>query len=227
MAAGTLVLSAWQPEIAPLEARAGRRRGFDSAAVGVGAVDAAAGAARAIAELRPARVIFVGTAGAYAGAAAAGAAAVIGAAVVAGELCAVSTAALRGDAYLPAPFITRATSTRALAAALRRAAGGGRAMAVACPLAITRAAALGRRIAAATGAGLENLEAFAVARAARAARVPFAAVLGIANRVGPQAHAEWRANHRAASAAACAVVLSFLDLTAAPATRPSPRPRRR
>jgi purine-nucleoside phosphorylase len=219
MPGGTLVLSAWQPEIAPLDGRARLPRGLRTAAVGVGAIDAAAGAARAIAELRPARVIFVGTAGAYAGAAAA-----VGSAVVAGELAAVSTAVLRGDGYLPAPLVTRAASTRALAGALRRAAGGGPAVTVACPLAITRAAALGRRIATATGAALENLEAFAVARAAGAARVPFAAVLGVANRVGPRAHAEWRANHRAASAAACAAVLAFLN---AESTRPSRRPRRR
>ncbi|HSZ80968.1 MAG TPA: hypothetical protein VLA14_01740, partial [Polyangia bacterium] len=80
---------------------------------------------------------------------------------------------------------------------------------VACPLAITQATALARRIAT-TGAALENLEAFAVARAAAAARVPFAAVLGVSNVVGPRAHAEWRANHLAASRAACHVVWSYL-----------------
>jgi len=81
---------------------------------------------------------------------------------------------------------------------------------VACPLAITRTAALARRIAA-TGAALENLEAFAVARAAAAARLPFAAVLGVSNIVGPRAHAEWRANHLAASRAACHLMWTFLN----------------
>ena len=219
MAARTLVLSAWQPEIAPLEARGRLPRGLRTATVGVGAIDAAAGAARIIAELRPRRVIFVGTAGAYPGARLA-----IGSAAVAGELHAISTAVLRGDGYLPAPFVTRLASERALARRLRRAARIVPTVTVACPLAITRAAALGRRIAAATGAALENLEAVAVARAAAAARVPFAAVLGVANQVGPRAHAEWRANHHAASGAACATLLRFLD---AEATRPSRRPRRR
>ena len=37
---------------------------------------------------------------------------------------------------------------------------------VACPIAITRSATLGRHLAHATGAALENMEAFAVARAA-------------------------------------------------------------
>ena len=85
--------------------------------------------------------------------------------------------------------------------------------AVACPLAITRpSAALGRRIAEATGATLENLEAFAVARAAAAAGVDFAAVLGVANRVGPTGHDEWQRHHRAASRAACELVARFLDV---------------
>jgi hypothetical protein len=85
---------------------------------------------------------------------------------------------------------------------------------VACPAAITRSAALGRRIVQATGAVLENLEAFSVARAAATAagpRIQFAAVLGIANRVGPDGHREWREHHRAASWAACAVIRNLLD----------------
>jgi hypothetical protein len=85
---------------------------------------------------------------------------------------------------------------------------------VACPAAITRSAALGRRIVQATGAVLENLEAFSVARATATAagpRIQFAAVLGIANRVGPNGHQEWREHHRAASWAACGVIRNLLD----------------
>jgi purine-nucleoside phosphorylase len=121
----------------------------------------------------------------------------------------VSTAALAGTAYLPEPQVTRATASRALCRAL--AAGRLYAIAAACPLAITRSAALARRIASSTGASVENLEAFAVARAAEIAGVEFAAVLGIANRVGPVAHREWLANHRQASAAAAQVIAAFLS----------------
>jgi hypothetical protein len=82
---------------------------------------------------------------------------------------------------------------------------------VACPIAVTRSATLGRHLAHATGAALENLEAFAVARAAAAAGVDdMTAVLGIANRVGPRGHQEWRAHHAAASRAACRLVWSFI-----------------
>ena len=208
--ARTLVLSAWEPEVAPLRRLLRGAPGVTLEAVGVGTVDAAVGAANAIARARPRRVIFVGTAGVYPGAAAR--ALPIGAAAVAGELRLVSTATLRGDAYHPAPLVASAASAPDLRALLVAAAGGpadAAGVTVACPLAITATTALARRIAR-TGAALENLEAFAVARAAAAARVPFAAVLGVSNLVGPKAHAEWRANHLAASRAACHVVWSAL-----------------
>lgn len=202
----TLVVSAFEPEIAPLRRLLRGAPGVAMAAVGIGAVEAAAGAARAIAALRPRRVLFVGTAGVYARGRAAPA---LDSAAVADELVLVSTAALRGDGYLPEPTIVRAATARRLRDALARAAGS-KPVAVACPLAITRSPALARRIAAATGATLENLEVFAVARAAAATGVDFGAVLGIANRVGPMAHAEWRAHHRAASGEACRLIAGLL-----------------
>jgi purine-nucleoside phosphorylase len=210
--ARTLILSAWEPEVAPLRRllRADPIAGVVLEPVGVGTVDAAIGAAQAIARVRPRQVIFVGTAGVYPGAAAR--ALPIGTAAVAGELRLVSTATLRGDAYAPAPLVSAVEPAAAVRAALARAATGDDSApvnVVACPLAITRTAALARRIAA-SGVALENLEAFAVARAATAARVPFGAVLGVSNVVGPKAHAEWRANHLRASRAACRVVWSLL-----------------
>ena len=88
------------------------------------------------------------------------------------------------------PVAARPTELRSRLAAPRRCPAAD----VACPPAITRSAAAPPPLAGATGAALENLEAFAVARAAAEARVPFAAVLGIANQVGPRAHAEWTAH---------------------------------
>jgi nucleoside phosphorylase len=210
--AATLVLAAWEPEIAPLRrlARAVAPERLVLGTVGVGAVDAAVGATAAIAAARPDRVIFVGTAGAYPRGRVTAA---IGTVAVASELCLVSTAALRGDGYLPVPLATRAAASASLGATLA-ACGPGRPvplLGVACPIAITRSATLGRHLAHATGAALENLEAFSVARAAAAAGVDdVAAVLGIANRVGPRGHQEWRAHHAAASRAACRLVWSLL-----------------
>jgi len=211
--AATLVLAAWEPEIAPLRRLA---RAIDPArlvlgTVGVGAVDAAIGAAAAIAAARPARVIFIGTAGAYPRGRAT---APIGIAAIAGEISLVSTAALRGDGYLPEPLVTRAPTSGPLPAQLAACGPARRPVPildVACPIAITRSATLGRHLAHASGAALENLEAFAVARAAGAAGIDdLAAVLGISNRVGPRGHQEWRAHHAAASRAACRVVWNFV-----------------
>jgi futalosine hydrolase len=209
----TLVLAAWEPEIAALRRLAGAiaPERLALGTVGVGAVDAAVGAATAIAATRPGRVIFLGTAGAYPRGRATAA---IGTVAVAGELCLASTAALRGDGYLPAPLVSRAPISAGLAAELAACGPARRTiprLGVACPVAVTRSATLGRHLAHATGAALENLEAFAVARAAAAAGIDdVAAVLGIANRVGPRGHQEWRAHHVAASRAACRVVWSLV-----------------
>jgi len=207
--ARTLVVSAFEPEIAPLRRLTRGGRNLEMATVGVGTVEAAVGTARAIAAARADRVIFVGTAGVYPRGRLTAA---IGTVSVAGKIHLVSTAALRGDSYLPEPIVVRSVTSAALRTALS--AGVRRPLqqsdAVACPLAITRSAKLGRQIVAATGATLENLEAFAVARAAAAAGIELAVVLGVANRVGPAGHREWRTHHRAASLAACRLIARFL-----------------
>jgi purine-nucleoside phosphorylase len=69
---------------------------------------------------------------------------------------------------------------------------------VAVPPAITRAAGGAARLAAVAAA--EHLEVTGVFAACHAAGVPVAAALAVANRVGPDAHAEWRANHARSSA---------------------------
>jgi nucleoside phosphorylase len=227
----TLVVAAFAPELAPLRRALARRPagarggGVVCEPVGIGMVDAAAGAARAIARVAPRAILFVGTAGSY------GRAPEIGAVVIARHLVLASTAAIRGDGYLPTPLAARAQAHPELGASLLRASSGGAtgtAADVATTLAITRTAATARRLAHVTGASVENLEAFAVARAAVVAGVPFAAVLGIANRVGPEAHDEWRINQHRAAAAACAVVAAFLDGGAAsvPASTSAKEPSR-
>jgi futalosine hydrolase len=49
---------------------------------------------------------------------------------------------------------------------------------------------------------VEHMEAWSVARAAQRAGVPFAAVLGVTNEVGPDAHAAWKANREEVEARA-------------------------
>jgi nucleoside phosphorylase len=201
-----LVFSAWDPELAVLRAALARdpalARRVVARAAGVGLVEAGIGATAALAETTARAVIFVGTAGIYPGASAALA---VGGAVAARRLKLVSTAALRGEGYLPAvlPVAVEvdARLRRALALPLAD---------VACPVAITSTRRAARTIASETGCSIETLEAFAVARAAAARGVPFAAVLGLSNAVGPSAHAEWKRFAAPASAAACAAVLAWL-----------------
>ena len=218
MARPLLVLAAYAPELAPLgHALPARARTVTTALVGIGAVEAAAGAAQAIAAARPSAIILVGTAGLYRvrgkepssrtqprpG---------IGTAVVARRVMLASLAVARELAYLPAPMLR--TSVVRTDAQLRGALVRGAALAqhdVACPLGITRSAAAAASLSSTTGATLENLEAFAVARAAARAQIPFAAVLGIANHVGPRAHLEWRANAERAVEAACAALVRWLE----------------
>src|SRR5262249_24414081 len=56
----------------------------------------------------------------------------------------------------------------------------------------------------------EHLEAFAVAAACARAAVPFAALLGIANRVGASARQEWLRHHLGAGRAATDAVTAWL-----------------
>jgi len=216
--APVLIVSAFAPELAPLRASLIASDlspdTFMCLPVGIGAVDAAAGAARALATATPRAIVFVGTAGRYGARSDTSADMNVGGVVIARGLTLVSTAVLRGAGYLPGPMVTAMRADaglgRALARAARRASVTAPAADVATPLAITRSAALARQIAATTGAAVENLEAFAVARAAAAAGVPFGALLGISNRVGPRAHAEWLRYKDIAAAAACTVAQAYI-----------------
>ncbi|NBO38165.1 hypothetical protein EBU99_06250 [bacterium] len=53
----------------------------------------------------------------------------------------------------------------------------------------------------------ENLEIFGVALAAQQFSIPWAAVLGVSNTVGPQAHDQWKSHHLKASLAAQKLLL--------------------
>jgi futalosine hydrolase len=204
-----LVLAAWPPELTELR-RLLRHKSTGNQvfarAAGVGLVEAAIGATTAIAQVKPEAVMFVGTAGLYPGRRPDLALAGV---VAARRLVLSADGVASGHAYLPPAL----PATQETTVVLRRiAAATGLLLAdVACPLAITsRPAAVGRRARAQLG-DVENLEAFAVARAAVTAGLPFAAILGISNAVGPSAHAAWRRNATRAAAAACRAALEVIE----------------
>jgi purine-nucleoside phosphorylase len=188
----TLVVAAYPPELDRLPA------GVTARAVGIGLIDAAAGTERAIAEVRPQRLLLVGTAGALPQ---------TGYAV--GTVCVVmvSTLAVRPCEFTPGPMPVIVHADAALVAHCRE---RGQLPTADCVsgIGITRDTAEAERLFA--QAHLEHLECFSVLRAAERAGVPATAILAIANRVGPDAHAEWLANRVAAEAAAQAALERIL-----------------
>src|SRR5512133_808311 len=173
-----LLLAAFSPELAGLDAAP--PAGWRVALTGVGALAAAATTARLLVEVRPARVLFVGTCGAY------DARLAIGDHLSASEALAVSLDELEGRAYRPEIERTRWAAGWPLPARFPG-------HAVAVPPAITRTQEGASRLA--TVAAAEHLELTGVFAACAEAGVPAAAALAVANRVGPDANAEWRADH--------------------------------
>lgn len=206
-----LVVSAWPPEVDHL--RQAMRRGHTEAtlalsSIGVGLVEAALGAGQILETLRPRTVILVGTAGVYPSSADRFP---VGTAAVADEIALVSEILPGDDTYLPESMPCSELASAALAKEIRKASGLPSAR-VANPLAISKSRRAAACVPRRSGCDLENLEAFALARAAAATKIPFAVVLGVANQVGPTAHREWKKNAADAAAAACEAVLAFLRL---------------
>ncbi len=206
-----LILGAFGPELAPLrpalgEGLDGQIAGLTVAArsTGIGLPAAAVGATLHLGDVAPRAVIMVGTCGAYAGTGLA-----IGDVVVARRVLLAEPSALAAQAEFPGPMVLVAEPDGGLTAGL--VAAGGRPADVATTLAITVDGAIARLIAGSLGAQVEHLEAYGVAAASAARGVPFAAVLGVANFVGPAARSEWRAHHHDAAGGAVALVLRWLE----------------
>lgn len=174
----TLVVAAVRAELGELPGHA----------VGVGPIRAAVGATALIARHRPDAVVLIGSCGAYRADHA------IGQAYAAVLVGTGDAAAASGLAYVPLPAPPLLGDPDLLA---RLEVPQARVLTLA---AITRDPALSGPLAA--DWDLEHMEAFGVAHACAQAGVPFVAVLGVANRVGPDAHAEWTQNRGMAEHAA-------------------------
>jgi futalosine hydrolase len=186
-----LVVSAFAPEQAALLDFAAAE--LDVREVGIGLVEAAMTTQSLLCAASFSGVVFVGTAGSLG-------------ALPLGALCIASACVLVAQAgELPAAMPQRAPCDPVWLA--RAKTHGFTAASVATTLAIGVTAADAAKLAAYE---LEHLEAFAVARAAERAGLPFAALLGVANRVGPDGRREWRENHRAVSDALCRSAAALL-----------------
>lgn len=157
-------------------------------AVGVGAVRAARGAALALTHCRSRGVLILGTVGAYEGSDLS-----IGDLVTARHIHLLDGTSALGMSYTPLPppplrcdpDLQNATGMRAVD--------------VVTTGAITTDAGLARVLG--THGAVEHLEAWSIAHAAAEAGLPFAAILGVTNEVGPNAHAQWRTHRPAVEAA--------------------------
>jgi nucleoside phosphorylase len=171
-----LLLAAFPPELAGLDASP--PPGWRVACTGIGALAGAVETARLLAAAPTERVLVVGTCGAY------DARLAVGDLLSASAAVATSLDELEGRAYRPASETVRWPAGWALPFPAHD---------VAVPPAVTRTEA-GARILAARAAA-EHLELSGVFAACARAGVPAAAALAVANRAGPDAHAEWERNH--------------------------------
>jgi nucleoside phosphorylase len=128
------------------------------------------------------------------------------------RLCLTAPCVVEGLAQFPDPMSVSLDADATTAAALLRA--GGKRGDLATTPGITVDDAAAARLAHATGARVEHLEAHGVATACAARGVPFAAALGVANEVGSRAREQWRMHHRAAATAAVDVVTRWLQSAA-------------
>lgn len=179
-----LLLAAFPPELGDL----GRQvpPGWRVGCTGVGAVTAAVATAGLLTALTPSRVLFVGTCGAYDDRLR------VGDFLTASDALAVALDVLEGRAYRPPIEVIRWPSTQPTP-------GPFPVHTVAVPPGITQTRAGALRLASLAAA--EHLELTGVFAACQAAGIPCSAALAVANRVGPEAHEEWRANHERVSQA--------------------------
>ena len=177
----SLLLAAFPPELAGLDESP--PAGWQVRCTGVGAITAAATTARLIGELKPKRVLFVGTCGAHDERLA------IGDLLEVTEAVSVSMEEANGRAYRPSIECVRWPATMSFPHPLAL-----KASTVAGTVAISKTLEGAKLLAQTAPAG--HLEVTGVFAACHGAGVPCGAVLGVANHVGPEAHQEWKANNK-------------------------------
>jgi nucleoside phosphorylase len=199
----TLVAAAYPPELEGLTELVPSlmaRGEVVARAVGIGLVEASAGATSAIAEVQPDRVIAVGTAGFFPGAPLA-----VGTIVVAKRAMLV----VRESEYVPAIMPTQVDADHDLASLYAEVLAAPL-VKVASPVGVTSSDAEAERLSA--RAQVEQLECYAVLAAAARAGLPATAIFALANQVGASSAAEWQRHREAAERAAMQALARVLTL---------------
>ena len=184
---GILVLAAAREELGDL----------DGEVVGVGPVVSAVRTASLLETHKPDRVVLVGTAGVYNGVIP------VGTAVASARLGMSWGVASLGFGYVPRPPAP-IEADRELLGAVDLPAHN-----VLTVGAITTDPTLASRLS--DGWEVEHMESFGVALACQEVGIPFLAVLGIANEVGPDAHVQWLTHRDAAQGAARNAIVPLLN----------------
>lgn len=192
------IVAAFSPELAAISAKF---RDL-TRVLGVGLCEASARTALLVAAEAPSAIVLVGTCGVYPGNAAS-----LDSAIVGDRFHLIDAGHASDRAAFPGPMQVELAPDEALMSAL---ASGNARGPVATTLAITTDDGLAGDLGARSRCAFEHLEVFGVAQACAITKTRFAAVLGIANVVGSNGRAEWRAHHEAASSAALAIVESWL-----------------
>lgn len=209
-----LIVAAHAPDMAGLRPHLtdqiiGEVRGLQirGKAVGMGMANAGPGTARGILAVGPRAVLLLGSCGVYPNLPQYRPHDVL----VSSRVQLVSHAVNAGKSQFPGPMQVALECNPLLAAGL--ASGGGRVFVapLACTLATTVDDAVAASIHPTTGCEAENLEAFAVAMACKAADIPFCAVLGVSNIVGSTGAHDWRQFQRAAVSAAAETIINWVQ----------------
>jgi nucleoside phosphorylase len=179
--------------LAAVEAELSDMSGF---CVGVGPIRSAVGATRLILGHRPQAVVMIGTAGALSPDLP------VPSVVVARRLGWAHSGSILGAGYVPLPPADLEADASLVAAMNLPQADVVTVGAITTDPQVADALRVRWQV--------EHMEAYSVALAAAELGVPFAAVLGLSNRVGPNAHEEWKANRQTAESAARDAVSRWL-----------------
>lgn len=175
-----------------------------AAPIGVGPVEAALGTARLLTGALADAAILVGTCGAFPDSGLR-----IGEVALVGSSRLTASDAAAGLSYIPAPAAGEVGADPTLLGAVASATGL-RPLPSATVVAITKDGSRSAALAAETGAAVEHMEAFGFLRAAQLAGVPAACLLGVANDVGPDGHAQWKRKSHHAGKEAIDALRTFL-----------------
>ena len=184
----TLVIAAFEPELAPLSTWGKAQADIVLATCGIGMVEAAATTAKLIHSCHPAEVLFIGSAGSV------NREVPLLSLFGAERVSLADSQLLNNEAYLPETAKTSFPAQEKLLRSILSLSQHPLRGSVYTPAGISRGEDLGTLYSAKLNAYFENLELFGVAAACAIHDVPWGCLSCVTNYIGKDAHAEWQEN---------------------------------